>query len=101
VVSDDLYGTLGTIAVFNASDSVTYEYQTQVDVDTTNRAWVDAYDEPGALVSAEDSATNRIWHEVGGTALPVNKLALLAPWAVLLGCAGVVASVMLRKRRRA
>jgi hypothetical protein len=100
-VSDDLYGTLDTIAVFNASDSVTYEYQTQVDMDTTNWAYVYGYDEPGALVSAEDSATNRIWREVGGTALPVDKLVLLAPWAVSLGCAGLVALLMLRKRRRA
>jgi uncharacterized repeat protein (TIGR01451 family) len=39
--------------------------------------------------------------EVGGTALPVNKLGLLAPWAVLLGCAGVVTLLVLRKRRQA
>jgi hypothetical protein len=100
-VWDDLMGTLDNIAVFNASDSKTYEYQTQVDVDTTNWAYVDGYDQPGALVSAEDSATNRIWHEVGGTAFPADKLVLLAPWAVLLGCAGVVTLLMLRKRRQA
>jgi hypothetical protein len=100
-VWDDLMGTLDNIAVFNASDSETYEYQTQVDVDTTNWAYVYGYDEPGAPVSAEDWATNRIWREVGGTALPVDKLLLLAPWAVLLGCTGVVALLMLRKRRRA
>ena len=39
--------------------------------------------------------------EVGGTALPVNKLGLLAPWAVLAGCAGIVTLLMLRKRRHA
>jgi len=38
---------------------------------------------------------------VGGTALPVSKLGLLAPWAVLLGCAGVVTLLMLRRRRQA
>lgn len=38
---------------------------------------------------------------VGGTAFPVNKLGLVAPWAVLLGCAGVVTLLMLRKRRQA
>jgi uncharacterized repeat protein (TIGR01451 family) len=38
---------------------------------------------------------------VGGTALTVNKLGLLAPWAVLLGCAGIVTLLMLRKRRQA
>lgn len=100
-VWDDLYGTLDNIAVFNVSDSETYEYQTQVDVDTTNWAYVEGRDPTGALVSAEDSATNRIWREVGGTALPVDKLVLLAPWAVLLGCAGVATLLILRKRRRA
>jgi len=39
--------------------------------------------------------------EVGGTAFPVNKLRLLAPWAVLLGCAGIVTLLMLRRRRQA
>jgi hypothetical protein len=39
--------------------------------------------------------------EVGGTALPVNKLGLLAPWVVLLGCAGIVTLLVLRKRRQA
>jgi hypothetical protein len=38
---------------------------------------------------------------VGGTALPVNKLGLVAPWAVLLGCAAVAAASMLSKRRQA
>jgi len=42
-----------------------------------------------------------IGREVGGTASLVNKLGLLAPWAVLLGCAGIVALVMLRRRRQA
>jgi hypothetical protein len=40
-------------------------------------------------------------HEVGGAAFPVDKLKLLAPWAVLLGCAGIVTLFMLRKRRQA
>jgi len=38
---------------------------------------------------------------IGGTAFPVDKLRLLAPWAVLLGCAGIVTLLMLRKRRQA
>lgn len=38
---------------------------------------------------------------VGGIAFPVNKLGLLAPWAVLLGCAGIITLVMLGKRREA
>ena len=39
--------------------------------------------------------------EIGGTAFPVNKFRLLAPWAVLLGCAGVLTLLMLIKRRQA
>ena len=42
-----------------------------------------------------------IGREVGGTASPVNKLWLVAPWAVLFGCAGIAALVMLRRRRQA
>jgi hypothetical protein len=38
---------------------------------------------------------------VGGTAFPVNKLGLVAPWALLVGCAAVVTLLMLRKRRQA
>jgi hypothetical protein len=38
---------------------------------------------------------------VGGAAFPVNKVGLVAPWAVLLGCGGVVTLLMLRKRRQA
>jgi hypothetical protein len=39
--------------------------------------------------------------EVGGTASLVNKVRLVAPWVVLLGCAGIAALVMLRRRRQA
>jgi hypothetical protein len=42
-----------------------------------------------------------IGREVGGTASLVNKLWLVAPWAVLLACAAVVTLLMLRKRRHA
>jgi hypothetical protein len=42
-----------------------------------------------------------IGREVGGTASLVNKLGLVAPWAVLLGCAGIAALVIFRRRRQA
>ena len=46
-------------------------------------------------------AINLRFEPVGGTAFPVNKLGLIAPWAVLLGCVGVVTLLILRKRRQA
>ena len=46
-------------------------------------------------------AINLRFEPVGGTAFPVNKLGLIAPWAVLLGCAGIVTFLVLRKRRQA
>jgi uncharacterized repeat protein (TIGR01451 family) len=55
----------------------------------------------GPNVTDEDPAYYRTLPEVGGTALPVNKWTLLAPWAVLLVCAGVVTLLILRKRRQA
>jgi hypothetical protein len=42
-----------------------------------------------------------IGQEVGGTASLVNKMWLLAPWAGLLACAGIVALFMLRRRSKA
>jgi len=42
-----------------------------------------------------------IGREVGGTTSLVNKLGLVAPWAVLLGCAGIAALVIFRRRRQA
>jgi hypothetical protein len=58
-------------------------------------------DAEGIPVSDEDPAHYITWSEVGGTALPVDKFRLVAPWAVLLGCAAVVALIVLRKRREA
>ena len=89
---------------FNLSvgaDPVEFNYDSVVNVDTTNWAYVEGRDPSGAPVWDEDSATNRVWHEVGGTALPVDKFKLLAPWVVLLGCAGVVTLLVVRKRRPA
>jgi hypothetical protein len=80
---------------------VVFTYDTVVDVDTTNWAYVTAYDPTGFPLYDEDWATNYITQEVGGAAFLVDKSGLLAPWAILLGCAGIAALVMLRKRRQA
>ena len=50
---------------------------------------------------ASEKSSLVIGQEVGGTASLVNKVRLVAPWAVLLGCAGVAALAVLRKRRQA
>jgi hypothetical protein len=57
------------------------------------------YNDPFEL-SVEKSSTV-IGQEVGGTAALVSKVRLLAPWAGLLACAGIVALFMLRKRSKA
>jgi len=80
---------------------VEFNYDTVVDVTTTNWAYVLGYAPTGAPVTDEDWATNYITHEVGGAAFLVDKWGLMAPWAALLGCAGIVALIMLRKRRQA
>jgi hypothetical protein len=80
---------------------VEFNYDTIVSVDTTNWARVEGYDAAGTPVWDEDWATNHITSTVGWAVLPVNRLRLLAPWVVLLGCAGVLTLLMLRKRRQA
>jgi hypothetical protein len=57
------------------------------------------YNDPFEL-SVEKSSTV-IGQEVGGTASLVDKVRLVAPWAGLLACAGMVALFLLRRRRRA
>jgi uncharacterized repeat protein (TIGR01451 family) len=54
----------------------------------------------GFPVSATDPSSYRTSQEVGGTAFPVDRLKLLAPWALMLGGAGIVTLLMLRKRRQ-
>jgi hypothetical protein len=55
----------------------------------------------GPDVTDEDPAYYGTSSEVGVTPLPVNKWAVLAPWAVLAGFLGVLAFLALRKRRQA
>jgi len=66
----------------------------------TNMGTATGYSD-GFPVSATDPSSYRTSQEVGGTAFPVDKLKLLAPWALLLGCAGIVTLFMLRRRRQA
>jgi len=59
-VWDDLWGYIDTIAVLDAGDSMQYDYDTVVDVDTTNWAYVEGYDALGAAWYDEDDATNYV-----------------------------------------
>jgi hypothetical protein len=79
-------GTIGPITVLSGL---------QTDVATATGYW------GGFTVQGTDPANYSMSPAVGGTAFPVGKLGLLAPWAVLLGCAGIVTLLMLRKRRQA
>jgi hypothetical protein len=56
----------------------------------------------GFTVQDTDPANYSSMPDVGGDAFLVNKWGLMAPWAVLLlGCAGIVTLLVLRKRRQA
>jgi hypothetical protein len=101
MVTDDNGYNFGPAFNLSLGQAVEFNYDTIVDVDTTNWAYVVGYDPTGFPVYDEDWATNYITHEVGGAAFPVDKLGLVAPWAALLGCAGAVTLLMLRKRRQA
>ena len=89
--------------LLNTGDCQTFTYNMIIAVDTVNTATAEGEDELGNPVGpVHDPAEVRVTtFEVGGTAFPVDKLKLLAPWALLLGCAGVVALLMLRRRRQA
>jgi len=79
-------GTIGPIVALSGLHT---------DVATATGDW------DGFTVEDTDPANYSMPQEVGGTALPVDKLRLLAPWVVLLGCGGVVTLLMVRKRRQA
>lgn len=57
-------------------------------------------DPPTAVVSDTDTARVSETPPVGGTAYPVNPLALLAPW-IALGAAIIAAAVIFARRRQA
>jgi len=59
-VWDDLYGTLDFITEFAPGDSRTYEYDTTVNEDTTNWAYVEGNDIFGNYWGDEDAATNLV-----------------------------------------
>lgn len=81
----------------------TFTYNMTIDVDTVNTATAQGVDELGNAVGpVQDDAEVRVGTPpVGGTAFLVDKVRLLAPWALLVGCAAVVTLLMLRKRRQA
>jgi uncharacterized repeat protein (TIGR01451 family) len=55
----------------------------------------------GSSVTDSDPAYYITSAEVGGTAFPVDKLMLLAPWGALAGFLGALAFLVLRKKREA
>jgi hypothetical protein len=59
-VWDDLWGYIDTIAELGAGDSIQYDYDTVVNDDTTNWAYVEGYDELGGVLYDEDWATNYV-----------------------------------------
>jgi uncharacterized repeat protein (TIGR01451 family) len=104
-VTDTNGQSFGPFDLLTTGACQTFTYDMTMDVDTVNTATAQGEDELGNQVGPvqDDAAVyvTRPPQEVGGTAFPVNKWGLLAPWAVLLGCAGVVTLLMLRKRRQA
>ena len=94
-------GDTGNLGFLDPTETWIYEaYGTATVGPYTNTGTATGYSD-GFPVSATDPSSYRTPQEVGGTAFPVDKLKLLAPWALLLGCAGVVTLFMLRKRREA
>jgi len=109
----DLTGELPANLVLapGAGEVVTYSYPIQAgDLPLTNTATVTAIAEgfddetfgpeasPTAVVEDTASATVTTLHPVGGTASPVSRLMLFAPWIVLAGLvAGVAVFVWSRR----
>jgi hypothetical protein len=64
-------------------------------------AFLGSFEDDGIGEDTLDRYCYSVAPPVGGTAFPVDKLGLLAPWAILLGCAGIVTLFVIRKRRQA
>jgi len=81
----------------------TFTYSMTINADTVNNATAVGEDELGNTVGpVSDDAEARVsTPPVGGTAFPVNKLGLVGPWVLLVGCAAAVTLLALRKRRQA
>ena len=94
-------GDTGNVGFLDLTETWIYEAYGTATVGQYANIGTATGDSDGFTVSDTDPSYYTTSQEVGGTAFPVDKLKLLAPWAVLLGCAGVVTLLMLRKRREA
>jgi len=94
-------GDTGNVGFLDLTETWIYEAYGTATVGQYANLGTATGDSDGFTVSDTDPSYYTTSQEVGGTAFPVDKLKLLAPWAVLLGCAGVVTLLMLRKRREA
>jgi hypothetical protein len=87
------------------SQSYTYDWVATISGTVDNTFYASGYQiATGGNDTFDEQVTKSstvIGQEVGGTASLVNKVRLVAPWAGLLACAGIVALFMLRRRRKA
>jgi len=86
------------------SQSYTYDWVATETGNVTNTFYTGGYQVStfnDTFAESVEKSSLVIGQEVGGTASLVNKVRLVAPWAGLLACAGIVALLMLRRRREA
>lgn len=86
------------------SQSYTYDWVATETGNVTNTFYASGYQVStfnDTFAESVEKSSLVIGQEVGGTASLVNKVRLVAPWAGLLACAGIVALFMLRRRSKA
>ena len=86
------------------SQSYTYDWVATETGNVTNTFYTSGYQVStfnDTFAESVEKSSLVIGQEVGGTASLVNKVRLVAPWAGLLACAGIVALFMLRRRSKA
>jgi hypothetical protein len=86
------------------SQSYTYDWVATRSGNVTNTFYASGYQVStlnDTFAESVEKSSLVIGQAVGGTASLVNKVRLVAPWAGLLACAGIVTLFMLRRRRKA